>query len=891
MASSTLLNLAIAVPLLSLAIFALAALFLYRRIRTLSADLTAREQRLQALEAAYLRHTEQPSAISLRTLDSKDSSTKNASRFATGTGPIATVREVPSESDDSTCPPVVRSRTTSRQAKPLPASSSSFASPTYKGAFGIAELARMEQGVHNGSTVVDWGRYEPMSAEEPASTDTGDISGTSSKTKGRNSPYSRPASSLPPPHDYPPSLPFGSCRSTPFSNSNAASRSRFFFNPSPGNSGGESSDSRTTFTSRGSRVLRKPTKSAKKRSIRVPTEDSSEVKGIKDRLRPLRRNSSLQPDGLAMPSSSPDTPVSPVYRTRKLKRTFGVGDGEETEDEPEEEVAGEDGEEGADDADESDSLMRDTVEVDMRDVSTRLPGWRRAPPTRSAEATIVPAFSAPPSAPPSLPRSVSRSHDPVRHAVAGSRCTPMPVPAIPPPRPPSSDVSHMERLVTPPPIPGTASPFRPSPLARTPLALSPAYSDQTTPSASPAAALQGISTSTRPERPGLQRANRVSRSGTSGMSSHFSPGVGEQAAEPAMTFSTTPVVGGEPTSSPNSLNDSQPSSSGFYSSADLYSNSGQPPLLPPPTPSVPPPKSPSSSPPPAADALAFVVGFDPFRFPLSPPTSPERLSTVAPLRAVRPHAASPPPPSPASAPSSLPHARQHSHAHLPSAAEPTRPGSQAYTANRSETNGTTHAEQGSAMQSRSASGGECQGEDKVGEGGRSLNGSILSEMLDELEGFHGASKGGEQVGQMLLSRAVENVLLREPERISVREGEEGEERMDAAEEEKEEASTSEMAAFATGRGGLPWWMEMQGRARDSKGSLVSDPERVGRLKRAGLGVQAVEAGGGPRESWLKPTNPDSLPPSSYPSTKVSLASSGSHYPPTPATGIRGLDAK
>ncbi|BGP19297.1 hypothetical protein JCM10213_001528 [Rhodosporidiobolus nylandii] len=789
---SLLFYLAIAVPLFVLLFFLAGAIVLYRRIHRLVLSLQEREARLEAYELDALGASQQkggvrgtqpdtPKAGSPRRLAATAAAAGGATTGRTSaTSKFSSSRDV---SDETGLLPY-----TSSSRRPPFAPSSSDGSRSfggYSGGFGCAELARLEQG--GGQDGEGCEGYEPMSTgnEETGTSGTEGKAGTGSKTGFAPLSQSQYTLTQTPP--------FGSARSTPF-----ASPSRFSFNlsgssggPSP-SSGNESSDAhassgggRTALNKRGERVLRR-------------LSGAGETTGGRSRLSliPSRRGTKEKEE-----EQEEDDPLldpalrAPLQPTNKLRRTFGVGGGEETDEEQ---------------AEEGDAEKEET---------SRSPSGRRRPPRArkkalreeqlgEEEGTIVPPKPAAASElQPTDPTSPLPALTPSTLSASRSAAHTGPFPSTSPS--PPQPVAPIPRHPLPPPLPASASfsrrssplPLSPSSLMGTPVVGSALDTEGTAPmplgpfhfateTREEGGARSGRTSRVAPiESPGSREARSAYAAEDEGMDEGMDEGWQR------MAFST---------SSPPSFSSLSPEPAGaHYSSAGLYFSSA-------PSPSRP-------------------LGL-PFRPPLSPPHTPPspQPSFVPPARAP------------------LPSPRSHDLTR-------DRSGPALSPAQRSSTKWSTLAEQGSAFATPCASsslavGGLPQQSSSTPTAlhSRSSSGSVFTEHLSlsppPVLRTHGTG----------LAKQLEQ-LARE------------------SEDEDKESLTER------GRGGLPWLME--GRAVDSKGSLVS----AHAAKRGG-----EEVGRG-RMSWLTPTNPDplSLAPSSSNTTDVSLAStdSGSRYPPTPRSPL------
>ncbi|GAA5895902.1 hypothetical protein JCM6882_001407 [Rhodosporidiobolus microsporus] len=807
---SPLLYLAILVPLVCLAIGLLAAHLYYRRIRALVGELKRRgEGGLPRLESGGDEEVE------LREMEQGGMGEADGAK--TAVRPVGGSDESGAQGRSSrlsTSHDALRSRPPSslssdKHRRPFPASSHSSADRSYR----LADLAYLEEG----RDVVDWGQYEPMSATEgeaSGTTDTGEVSASSGGTGRKASTFTRSSASLPHPFEYDPSSPFGSphARSSPFtapsSSKDGRSRSRFSFfaSASEGDSsdtrggsaggGGTTSDSRTTTNSRGERVLRRGSKRALRppHAPETPSQPTRSLRALKEKS---RRSLSLKEE-LVEPVL-PGAPPSPL-RVQKCRGTFGVGEGEDTDN----------------DADESDSLApAEGEEGEGGARRTRSRSSRRGRSRRTADETIkAPVHST--ISPPS----------PSFDAVASDPLVASPTSSSSSLTPPSSSFAP-----SPSPLPGLPG-YRPSPLASTPLALSPASSDQTTPAASPPALLS-LPGGRRRSSQGSPLASR----GGGATAGGGLPSLGEAVA--AQLEEKEGKSRGRGSVSP------QPPSSGAYSSADLYTVGSQPSTSVQGNESLP-----------VRSKEQPHDGFDlPSSFPPSPPASPPSHRTfippTLPSRAPpafnpspRPHRPAPVPlhPSPPTAAAHPLVLRRHDHAPAPN-----RRDDSGETATTGLSRWTTVAQQGSGASTpfllRSGQGSldqavvaieESQQQERGGEGtytptqsyhshSRSASGSIFHEHLDDAR----------------------VPLVEEPVPFGGAVG-------TGAGDEEDETLLIPQSRYELG---LPWLRE--GKGVDSKGSLVP------------LG------GGTGMEGGLKPTNPDpslfAPSASSYAATDISAS--------------------
>ncbi|GAA6033024.1 hypothetical protein JCM8097_000104 [Rhodosporidiobolus ruineniae] len=848
---SALLLLSILVPLLALLIGLFIALLVYRKIRRLVRRLEVRERNVAAVEPelglvaprsgedAGGRKTSAAAGRSrVQEVTGETTGESDHSRLSQQRRPRKLTRPRPQSRSSTALPPIAARPPLSHRTTP---SGSYETTALASDSISLTELAKLEEEGEGGE--VDWSRYEPMSAEE-VTTDTGEVSGSSAGTGKKASTFSRSSASF---HlassqsHTPPSR--ASAHSSPYATHSSRTSRTFFspFRPShPSHPSEDSSDAlpssgtddrsqhRTALNARGERVLRRGSRSSWRRDSGAEPGGSSgsgfnaNVRALKDKANSVRRNSIPLQDEPGALLPGEVAPPPPP-RAKKVRTRFGVGDGEESVDGAEEE-----GEEGADgDVDESDSPEGQHVVGRGSRASSRSPsktrtGRRRPHPSRSAEATIVP------------PRSQQPSPTSVR----------------PPPRPRTGSAGAIALFSSSPPAEAEEALPSLAPLPSPALALAP-----------PPTASQSISTSPSPS-PGLYyRPSPLAGTPLALSPTEVGSGQTTPSTSPGLVVRSSPVAqrydgeGGLPSlqeaaeraagqldeeGSGGSVFPTFPSVAPLYSSADLYSSPstrqrvGQP------------KQQPAAFPPQALSALHAHEGFHlPSTFPISPPPAPPR----SPLRRpIHPHAPliARRSPSPCPLPS-------------PSPAQPSR-----------ETSGgsrwgTTVAEQGSAYPTPRGSGG-AGGTGAAGGGNEGAppsgmhsrtpsSGSIFHEHLD----FEPASP--------LTRRGV----VDEPEELAP---------LRPREEEEEDEDDPLMRRSV----GLPWLME--GKAVDSKGSLVSDLEGRRRSLR-----EVLQAEGTGRGGWLKPTNPDSLAPSSLtgsnPPTEVSLASSvsacsaassGSHYP-------------
>ncbi|GAA5860854.1 hypothetical protein JCM1840_001987 [Sporobolomyces johnsonii] len=506
---------AIVVPASVLLILSLAAWWYYRRLRRLVTDLKARESRLAAAERGasipFSSLAKLPGEARVVSADEDHSREATGTTLSSGSKSGGAHERRQSIADEAT--------------RPVDQGLGS-----YDGyAFGLAELARLEldaADVELGPSRERWKGYEAMPSEEPMT--DGELSGSSAGTAQKASLATRSSSSLPPPLDYEPQLPY---RRSPRS---TGTHSRMSFRASLNkNSASDSSDppSGVAIGLNGRRVLsrrRRPASSAESTyaSLKAKTRRS------------LRSGEGTGSAGGAEPSTVPPAPPKPL-RTRRLKSQFGVGAGEDKSDH---------------DADESDSI-RDSEQdgrverspsIGLALYDPRPPYYTRPlsppsspelPPSSSGSAikliplakmTSAAAFSTRLSPQTRTPVGANRSSGPI-HTVAspgvgyssdtsgssasahphlpqipsGSSLPPPPSPTRSLPANPLDSASHPlpitdSPLASPEYLPISASAtgaptFRPSPLAGTPLALSPVSSggEQTATLCSPLTARAG----------------------------------------------------------------------------------------------------------------------------------------------------------------------------------------------------------------------------------------------------------------------------------------------------------------------------------------------------------------------------------------------------------------
>ncbi|GAA5887913.1 hypothetical protein JCM5296_001494 [Sporobolomyces johnsonii] len=489
---------AIVVPASVLLILSLAAWWYYRRLRHLVTDLKERESRLAAAERGasipFSSLAKLPGEARVVSADEDHSREATGTTLSSGSKSGGAHERRQSIADEAT--------------RPVDQGLGS-----YDGyAFGLAELARLEldaADVELGPSRERWKGYEAMPSEEPMT--DGELSGSSAGTAQKASLATRSSSSLPPPLDYEPQLPY---RRSPRS---TGTHSHMSFGASINkNSASDSSDppSGVAIGLNGRRVLsrrRRPASSAELTyaSLKAKTRRS------------LRSGEGTGSAGGAEPSTVPPAPPKPL-RTRRLKSQFGVGAGEDEADR---------------DADESDSILDSEQDgrvgrspsLGLALYDPRPPYYTRPlsppsspelPPSSSGSAikliplakmTSAAAFSTRLSPQTRTPVGANRSSNPIRTLASpgvgyssdtsgssasahphlpqipsGSSLPPPPSPTRSLPANPLDSASHPLLITDSPsaspeylPISASATgapTFRPSPLAGTPLALSPASS-------------------------------------------------------------------------------------------------------------------------------------------------------------------------------------------------------------------------------------------------------------------------------------------------------------------------------------------------------------------------------------------------------------------------------
>ncbi|GAA6010936.1 hypothetical protein JCM10207_003999 [Rhodosporidiobolus poonsookiae] len=829
---SLLAALALACALVALLTTLAVVLWSHRRLARLSRRLEHRERHLAALErvvglsglSGLGAQVERGDGVKMRVLELGREQERVRRSEETQTSEVKVSTETATSSRQSNLASVpyashTSSNDPSRQARrpPLAPSSSSYSytaaghsSSVDEGPIALADLARLEQGGES----LDWSRYEPMSAEEPSSTGGGrgtQTEGESSNGTGRGtrtSRFTRSSASIPPADS--PSQPHLAARLTP----SGTSRSPFSLTPSRSPLYSSASDSDaynssgpgggwTAVSRTGRRVLRRQSVREGRpplRPVSQPTDSSTSAGtasgggggGLKRTLKSLKRRSRRPTllDAESDPASAllkgleqlepplPGTQSRP-YSVKRVRGSFGVGEGEETD---------------ADDEGDGDGVGRWT--------STK--GERPRLPQKGDEGEKT------------LKPSPSRASLAISDSVA--------------PRSP----------LRPPMVPRTSSAFRPSPLATTPLALSPSSgSDQTTPSSSPLL-----------QREVLRRPSLPAQAAVLAATSRLAPPTPLALPPPTeMAFATPPP--------PATL----------YSSADLYSST---------------PRSPTLSPSPA-------LLLQPDALPPSPPASPPATLKRAPPRRLRKPPRAPPPrsrpASPPAGPSRSPTTQtnwtvvaQQGSADAAPTPLPYSPGRATPLSRLSALDSSTSAPvsrtstpaparapaHAPAMHSRSTS----------------ASGSVFHEHLTDsppacatASALALASTGaGSELATPLAGplAALADLLGGGPEEEELVRGAAG-----------GVGGEAEMESLrGSTRGGLPWLME--GKAVDSSGSLVSGPKRG--LGRAEVGAGRAEVGAA-GEAWLKPTNPDPCTASSAALSLLSAPSLAASAVPSSAPSV------